>query len=231
MAWTRVLIGVALFLLAACSTGGDAGPSATHSPAAAERRRAPYRLTAGEALRAVRSTKPVRGLRISQRCDSRRDRSCVADRWRGSRWLVGWAATGAPLPEGNGLHEYARVVMTAWPSPAVARGALREARHDVDRFRGEYYVPLKEIGPNRYIPGDRGKGDVQRVSLRQWRGIGVRKVFFLYFDTYDTTGTVFGGRFVLRRGPYVVDVEWVARRRATDRRLSHLPARLIRSLR
>jgi len=230
MAWTRVLIGVAL-LLAACSTGGNASPSPTRSPVAAEARRAPYHLTAGDSLRAVRSTKPAGGLRISLRCDSRRDRSCAGDRWRGSRWLVGWAASGARLPGGNGLHESVRVVVTAWPSASVARGALREAKREMDRFEGEYYVPLKEIGPNRYIPGDRGKGDVQRVSLRGWRGTGVRKVNFYYFDTYAASGTVFGGRFVLRRGPYLADVEWVARTRDTDRSLSHLPARVIRALR
>jgi hypothetical protein len=86
-------------------------------------------------------------------------------------------------------------------------------------------------GPRRYVPGDRGKGELERVSLGGWRGLGLRRRYFLYFDHYVTSGTVLGGRFVLRRGRYVSEVEWKAATQATDRRLSHLPARLLQNLR
>jgi hypothetical protein len=139
-------------------------------------------------------------------------------------------STGEPVPDGNGLREQVTAIAMAWPSVAAARRYARGLSRQLRRYRGEYYLPLKMTGPRRYTPGDRGQGELQRVTYTGWHGIGLRRRFFHYFDHYETSGRVQGGRFVMRRGRYVVDVEWVARTQATDRRLTHLPRRLLQQL-
>jgi hypothetical protein len=136
------------------------------------------------------------------------------------------------------LVEFTRTVVTAWPSGASARRYVHRLDRGQRRFRGDFDIPKKETGPRTYRPGERGAGDLQRVSLLGWRGTGLRRIFHYVFYTSSSSGlvvgppsgVVLGGRFVLRRGRYVADVEWLARNQATDRRLSHLPRRLLRRL-
>jgi hypothetical protein len=129
------------------------------------------------------------------------------------------------------LVEFVRAIATRWPSPAAARHYADRLAGQLKRYRGEYDIALKATGPRTYRPGDRGRGDLQQVSLRGWRGTVLRRVFHYVFDDLSPSANVLGGRFVLRRGRYVAEIEWQARNQATDRRLSHLPGRLIRALR
>ena len=62
-------------------------------------------------------------------------------------------------------------------------------------------------------------------------GTVLRRVFhFVYHGLVTVARTVTGGHVVVRRGRYVADVEWIAGDQRTDRRLSHLPRRLLRGL-
>jgi hypothetical protein len=128
------------------------------------------------------------------------------------------------------MRERVTAIATAWPTEKRARRYAASIVRQLERYRGEYDISSEMTGARRYTPGDRGRGELQQVSLAAWRGVGLRRSFFRYFHGSRTSGTAFGGRFVLRRGRYVCDVAWTARTQATDRRLSHLPARLVGSL-
>ena len=98
------------------------------------------------------------------------------------------------------------------------------------RYRGEYDIALHKTGPRTYTPGDRGRGELHEISPGRWRGPVLRRVFHYVFYGLVPSRSVLAGHFVSRRGRYVVDLEWVARDQRTDRRLSHLPRRLLRGL-
>jgi hypothetical protein len=231
--WRAPVAATVVAVLAAggCTSSGrdysDRPPRA--AAAAATSGPTAYAVPPGVAVEAVRSAEPGARLRVDDRCDSRRERSCVAERWRKATWMVGHALSGRPLPGGNGMREFARLVVMRWPSAAAARGYLRRTHRELSGYDGDYYRPLRQTGPRRYVPGDHGTGTLTRMSTHGWRGDGLRRSFFFYFDD-SVSGTVLGGREVLRRGPYVVDVEWLAADRDGWLRLARLPGRVVRAL-
>ncbi len=104
------------------------------------------------------------------------------------------------------------------------------------------------------LPGDNGLREIVRPEVTAWSSADAAAAYAVrltkQLTRYDGDrseihlvthagwrGTVLrqaapaGGRAVLRRGRYVADLEWVARDQRTDRRLSHLPRRLLRALR
>jgi hypothetical protein len=239
MCRTLGLLVVLVVLSGACSARAD--PVAPSGPPPTKASRAePYRLDRHHGLHAVRMLRP-RGFERVLTCPRRQHKGCRREGTAATRWLVGSQAHGARLPRGNGLVESVRNVVTAWPSAAFARTYADELARQLRRYRGEYDVPMKETGPHTYIPGERGRGELHRVSLLGWRGVALRKVFHYVFYACRSSlsglvvgppsARVPGARFVLRKGRYVLDLEWVARSQASDRRLSRLPARLVRALR
>jgi hypothetical protein len=220
---------VVLVLLGGCSARAEptapGDGSASRSSATAE----PYHLDRLDALRAVRAVDP-RGFTRVLSCRSRHSRDCRRDGTQDSRWFVGTLLQGAPLPDANGMGEFVRTVVTAWPSPAAASAYSGRLTHELDRYDGDYDIVLKRTGPRRYVPGDRGRGELHPVTFAGWRGTVLRRLFHYVFDGLTPSATVTGGRAVLARGRYVLDLEWVARTQETDRRLSQLPRRLLRAL-
>jgi hypothetical protein len=69
--------------------------------------------------------------------------------------------------------------------------------------------------------------EVHRLTYRGWRGFAVRRIAH---DPGDDPARTFRGRYVLRRGPYVATVRWVAGSQVADRRRSRAAARMIRGL-
>ena len=100
----------------------------------------------------------------------------------------------------------------------------------LSRHRGEYDIALRKTGPRHLHTRRPWPGELHEVSSGRWRGTGLRRVFHHVFEGLVPSRSVLGGHFVIRRGRYVADVEWVARDQRTDRRLSHLPRRLLRRL-
>ena len=228
MSRTLALLGVLVVLLGACSTPADPAAPQDHLPTTTPPA-APYRLHRADALDAARSLHP-RGFERVLTCPRRQHEGCQRDGTRRTRWIVGTQAQGAPLPRGKGLAEFVRTIVMAWPSAVGARTYADRLTKKLKCYRGEYDVALRETSARTYRPGDRGSGELQRVSLAGWRGFGLRRVFHYVFDDLSPSANVLGGHFVLRRGRYVVDLEWAARGHYTDRRLSHLPRRLLRGL-
>ena len=223
-----LLVVLVVLPLGACSAG--AGPAAPQdSPPTKATRAAPYRLDRADALDAVRE-QPPRGFDVALTCRGRTDERCRRPDLAKVRWFVATVATGAPVPDGNGMREQLVRIVTAWPSVAAARRHVRRTTEDLRRYRGEYDIALNKTGLRTYTPGDRGRGELHVVSSNRWRGTGLRRVFHYVFYGLVPSRSVLGGHFVSRRGRYVVDVEWVARDQRTDRRLSHLPRRLLRRL-
>ena len=149
---------------------------------------------------------------------------------QGSRWLVATQDRGADLPRGNGLGEFVRTIVTGWPSVGAASSYAARLTRQLKRYDGDYDILLKRTGPRRYIPADRGRGELHPVSYSGWRGTMLRRIFHYVFYDLSPSAPVPGGHVVMSRGRYVVDLEWVARGQETDRRLSHLPRRLLREL-
>jgi hypothetical protein len=223
-----LLVGLVLLPLGACST--PAGPAAPPGERPTKvTRAAPYRLERVDALKAARDLRP-HGFERVLTCRRRQHEGCQREGTEQTRWLVGTQAHGAPLPRGNGLAEFVRTIVTAWPTAAKARAYADQLTAQLKRYRGEYDILLEKTGPDRYTPGDRGRGELHRVSFSGWRGTALRRVFHHVFYDLSPSASVPGGHLVLRRGRFVVDVEWVARTQRTDRRLSHLPRRLLRGL-
>jgi hypothetical protein len=225
---SRILgLVVVLVLLGGCSAQADpaapADPPATSSTPAD----APYRLDRGDVLGALRSLGPP-GFRRVLTCPTRNAEGCRRPGTEPTRWFVATQMQGADLPRGNGLGEFVRTIVTAWPSPAAATSYAARLTQHLRRYRGEYDIVLKETGPRRYIPADRGRGELARVSFAGWRGVMLRRVFHYVFYDFSPSAPVPAGHAVLRQGRYVLDLEWVARDQATDRRLSQLPRRLLR---
>jgi hypothetical protein len=173
---------------------------------------------------------PPRGFDLALRCHGRADEHCRKPGLAKVRWFVATVATGAPLPDGNGMGERLTRIVTAWPTAAAARRYADRLTRQLKSYRGEYDIALKETSPRTYTPGVRGRGEVHRVTRNAWRGTVLRRVFHYVFYGLVPSRSVPGGHFVGRRGRYVADIEWVARDQRTDRRLSHLPRRLLRSL-
>ena len=220
---------VVLVLLGGCSAQADPvapsqGPGSRPSGVVE-----PYRLGRLDVLNAVRSLHP-RGFKRVLTCPTRRPQACRRPGTERSRWFVATQDHGAGLPRGNGLVEFVRTIVTAWPSAGAASSYAARLTRQLKRYDGEYDILLKETGPRRYIPADRGRGELHTVSFSGWRGTALRRIFHYVFYDLSPSAPVPGGHVVLGRGRYVVDVEWVARNQATDRRLSHLPRRLLRRL-
>jgi len=224
------LLTVLLVLpLGACSTtAASSGPVGGPS-AAAVRAAAPYRLDKADALDAVREPAP-RGFEVTLTCRGRADERCRRPDLAKVRWFVGTLAIGGPVPDGNGMHERLVTMVTAWPTAAAARRHARRVTTGLRRYRGEYDVALRKTGPRTYTPGDRGRGELHPIAPSRWRGTVLRRVFHYVFYGLVPSRSVLAGHAVVRRGRYVADVEWVARDQRTDRRLSHLPRRLLESL-
>jgi hypothetical protein len=223
-----LLLVLVVLPLAACSP--EAGPAAPSSGPATTVPPAPYRLDRVDALAAVRLLKP-HGFTRALTCPTRKREACRRPGTERTRWFVGTQSVGADLPRGNGLGELVRTVVTAWPSASAASSYAAGLTRQLRRYRGEYDILLKRTGPRRYTPADRGRGELHQVSFSGWRGTALRRVFHYVFYDLSPSASVPAGHVVLRRGRYVVDVEWVARTQGTDRQLSHLPRRLLRSLR
>jgi hypothetical protein len=216
---------VLVLLFGACSAQAD--PAAPRSePPRATADAAPYRLDRHQALDAGRALRQ-RGFHRVLTCPRRTAEGCAREGTARTHWLVGTQVHGARLPRGNGLVELVRTIVMAWPSAARARTYADRLTRQLERYRGEYDIALQETGPGTYTPGDRGRGELQQVSLGDWQGTGLRRVYHYVFDDLSPSANVLGGHFVLRRGRYVVDLEWAARDQRTDRRLSHLPRRLL----
>jgi hypothetical protein len=223
-----LLVALVLLPLGACST--PAVPAAPPGDTPVKALRAvPYRLDRVDALHAARDLRP-QGFERVLTCPRRQHEGCQRDGTQQTRWLVGTLAHGAPLPRGEGLAEVVRTMVTAWPTAAKSRAYADQLTSQLKRYRGEYDILLEKTGPRRYTAGDRGRGELHRVSYSGWRGTALRRVFHYVFYDFSPSASVPGGHVVLRRGRYVADVEWVARTQRTDRRLSHLPRRLLRGL-
>jgi hypothetical protein len=233
----NVALLVVVVLLTGCSAGVCPAPLPAFPEADLEAvpealpRPVPRILTRVDAETALRTRASPHGFQVDVTCQGRSREGCRPQGTEGARWVVGTLATGKRLPGGHGLRERVTTTVMAWPSPAQARRYVSGLARRFDRYRGKYAVPVKRTRSVRYVPGDRGKGEVQHVGLAGWRGLGLRRSFVLRFHDDETSRTAYGGRFVMRRGAYVVDVDWVGRNQSTDRRLSHLPRRLIRGLR
>ena len=224
------LLAALVLLFGACTAQADPAAPGAGPPTTASADTAPYRLDRLDALGAMRLLRPG-GFRRVLTCPRRQHEGCQREGTGSASWLVGTQSHGADLRRGKGSAEFVRAIATSWPSPAAARAYADRLARQLKRYRGEYDIALEETGPRTYAPGDRGRGDLQRVSMRHWRGTGLRRVFHYVFDDLSPSANVLGGHFVLRRGRYVAEIEWQARNQATDRRLSRLPARLIRGLR
>jgi hypothetical protein len=222
------LVVVLALLLGGCSEQADpAAPAerrSTPSPAAV-----PFRLDSADALAAVRSLRP-RGFTRVLTCPTRKPQDCRLGGTQRTRWLVGTQFRGRALPRGHGLREFVRVVVTEWPSPGAATSYAGRLTRQLKHYDGEYDVLLRRIGPRRYVPADRGRGELHEVSFVGWRGAALRRIFHYVFAGPSPSAAVPGGRVVLRRERYVVDLEWVARDQRTDRRLSRVPRFLVRGL-
>ncbi len=221
---------VVVVLTAGCSAQADpaapsGGPATEPSP-----RAAPYRIDRLHALSAVRSLR-VPGFKRVLVCPTRRPAPCRREGTERSRWLVGAQLHGASLPGGNGLGELVTTIVTTWPSAARASSYADRLTKQLRRYDGDYDILLRKTGSRRYIPADRGKGELHDVAYSEWRGTVLRRLFHYVFDDLSSSSTVAGGRVVLSRGRYVLDLEWVARNQRTDRRLSQLPRRLLQALR
>ena len=224
-----LLLVLVVLPLAACSAEADpAAPSS--GPSTTAPRAAPYRLDRADALDAVRE-QPPRGFEVALTCRGRTDERCRRPDLAKVRWFVATMSTGAPLPDGNGLREQLIRIVTAWPSVAAARAVCTSDHRGAEAATAASTTsPCTETGPRTYTPGDRGRGELHEISSGRWRGTALRRVFHYVFYGLVPSRSVVGGHFVTRRGRFVADVEWVARDQRTDRRLSHLPRRLLRGL-
>jgi hypothetical protein len=223
-----LLVVLVALPLGACSAQTD--PAAPQDgPSTKATRAAPYRLDRVVALEAVRA-KPPRGFDLALTCRGRAEERCREPDLAKVRWFVATVATGAPLPDGNGMRERLVTIMTAWSTAEVARRYASRRTAELRRYRGEYDIALRRTGPRTYTPGDRGRGELHQISPGRWRGTVLRRVFHHVFHGLVPSRSLLGGHFVSRRGRYVADLEWVARDQVTDRRLSHLPRRLLRRL-
>lgn len=223
-----LLVVLALLPLGACSA--DADPATPqHRPPTKAPRAGPYQLDRMDALDAARTLHP-RGFERVLTCPRRQHEGCQRQGTRRTRWLVGTQAHGASLPRATGSAEFVRTIVMAWPSAASAHTYADRLTERFKAYRGEYDFALRKTCARTCTPGDRGRGEVQQVSLDGWRGAGLRRVFHYVFDHLSPSANVLGGHVVLWRGRYVVDLEWTARTQRTDRRLSHLPRRLLRGL-
>ena len=210
---------VVLVLLGGCSAQADPSAPALGPVSSPSERVAPYHLDRLDALGAVRALRP-RGFTRALTCATRRPEPCRRPGTKRAGWFVASLDRGAALPRGHGPGEFVTTAVTAWPSVARAASYAARLTEQLERYDGEYA-----------LPAERGRGELHQVSFSGWRGAVLRRVFHYVFDDLSPSASVPGGHAVLRQGRFVVDLEWVARDQQTDRRLTQLPRRLLRTLR
>jgi hypothetical protein len=211
-----LVIGL-LLAVTACSSGSPAPASpADATPGRAvpgePAREAPYAVTREQVDHALAGVRPPPGYQVTLRCPPRvranREHCKPPPLLMGATWLRGVLLTGEPIRDGQGLHESVRVIITRWTNAA---GAVRAQRSENDRLRvfdGEYDVPIDYGIGNHYMPGERGRGRFETRTTRAWTGTSVRKRGHYVFVGLAPSWTAYAGNDTMRRGRYLIQVEW-----------------------